>query len=185
MVTTCCWLCLRLLEHLWYAHDMLRDFLCCFGMQYVHIRLITSLLVSAVTMIEHVCLCWTSVQQEPCKPEFLNSWIQECMCVKTPPGLLVVWHLPVCSYGGEGRCPTTCNPGGVITHMHSWIQEFRNSGFPMVYTWRVVVGWAYMLPVCVRVCNMYLAFLKSRIRECSWVLTPPCLYLWGVVSYYM
>ena len=37
-----------------------------------------------------------------------------------------------------------------------------------------------MCRVCIeRVCNMYLAFLKSRFRECSWVLTPPCLYLWG------
>ena len=36
------------------------------------------------------CLFVWMYEQEPCKPEFKNSRIQECMCVKTPPGLHVV-----------------------------------------------------------------------------------------------
>ena len=36
------------------------------------------------------CLFVWMYEEEPCKPEFKNSRIQECMCVKTPPGLHVV-----------------------------------------------------------------------------------------------
>ena len=111
MLMTCCWLCLRLLEHLWYAHDMLlavfaitRTLMVCSW----HVARFIVLLWHAVCThtFDHItaCICcyydrtcpfvldeWATRTLQTWIPEFLNSGMHVCedptriTCSRTTP----------------------------------------------------------------------------------------------------